>query len=256
MYEKREVLHIATLFANVPDLDAVLSELYTRLGLRPFLRFELEEADYTVPIALVRIGGEHTLELLGRVEGDRPASGLIQMVEIEMPVRERIDLEPAPGMKIVCHPGTNPRIRSFEVSTTMPKEDTAAFIDHLGAIKDNPENPLDLGDVQVQLTSVEGLPVEENPGLFFPGWHRLSVHVPSVLEAYDTMTASGSSLHSLVEPFQVIPGLKEAMLLFPSGLICQITEESLLKMTPSLAIEWVRSKFSGHAMHFKSKEVY
>jgi len=44
-------------------------------------------------------------------------------------------------------------------------------------------------------------------------------------------------------------------LLLPSDLILQITEESLLKMTPSLALEWVKSKFSGHRIRFKTKDM-
>jgi hypothetical protein len=158
-------------------------------------------------------------------------------------------------MKLICHPGEKLRIRAIEVLTSMPKEDAAAIIDHTGATIDEPEGPLDLNGVMVRLVSAEGFPAEEAPSLFFSGWHRLSVHVPSVIEAYDSMAASGSSLQSLVKPFQVMPGLKEAMLAFPSQLILQITEESLLKMTPSLALEWVSSKFSGHRMRFKLKSV-
>ena len=75
------------------------------------------------------------------------------------------------------------------------------------------------------------------------------------MESYDLMAASGSSLQSVVEPFQVMPGLKEAMLVLPSHLILQIAEESRLKMTPSLALERVKSKFSGQHIHFKSKGI-
>ncbi len=252
MYEKEKPLTCNTLFANVPDLDAVLSELYTKLGLKVFLRFELDAPEGITPIALLKIG-EHTLELLGRTEGERPKNGIIQRVELETSIREKSKLEPVPGMKIVARPGNNPGIRSIEVFTTMPKEDTAVFVDYIGATKDSPDRPLDLGGVSMKLIAAEGYPSESVPNLFFPGWHRFSVQVPSVTNAYDIMAASGSSLSGLVEPFQVTPGLKEAMLLSPSGLILQISEESLLKMTPSLALEWVRSKFSGHAIRFKTR---
>lgn len=255
MYEKEKPLMLDTLFANVPDLDAVLSDLYTKLQLRPFLRFELDAPEGITPIALLRLGEHHTLELLGRTEGERPQSGIISDVEIEAPVEETIEIEPVSGMKIRCQPGSTPGIRSVEVLTTMPKEDAAVFIEHTGATMKDPDSPLDLGGVSVQLTTIEGLPSEEAPGLFFPGWHRLSVRVPSVTAAYEMMAASGSSLRSLVLPFQAMPGLREAMLLLPSDLILQITEESLLKMTPSLALEWVKSKFSGHRIRFKTKDM-
>lgn len=253
MYEKIEPLKFTTLFANVPDLDAALSELYTRFKLTPFLRFDLDEPEGITPVALLRMGG-HTLELLGRVEGERPETGIIRCAEIEAPVQGKIESELIPGMKLICFPGTTPRLRAIEVLTAMPKEDAAAFIDYTGATMHEPDSPLDLSGVLVRLISTGGLPDEETPNLFFPGWHRFSVRVPSVIEAYDSMTSSGSSLRSLVEPFQVLPGMKEAMLSFPSQLIFQITEESILKMTPSLALEWVKSKFSGHRIRFKVKD--
>jgi hypothetical protein len=140
------------------------------------------------------------------------------------------------------------------VLTSLPKEDAAAFIDYTGATQDEPEKPLNVCGITIRLLETEGIPSLESPGLFFPGWHRLSVQVSSVSESYDIMAASGSSLQSLVEPFQVMPGLEEAMLLLPSHLILQITEESFLKMSPSIALEWVKSKFSGHGMRFKTTE--
>ena len=254
MYEKEKPLKLTTLFANVPDLDVVLGELFTKLGLRPFLRFELDSTEGITPIALLNIG-EQSLELLGRSEGERPDSGVVTCVELEVPIQERLELEPAPGMKIHCHPGATPGIRSVEVLSSMPKEDAAVFIDYTGAAMDEPERPLKMGNVTVRLIAAESLPSDLPPDLFFPGWHRLGVQVPSVSDSYEMMASSGSSLTGLVEPFQVMPGLKEAMLLSPSGLILQITEESLLKMSPALAVEWVHSKFSGHRMRFKTKEM-
>ena len=251
MYQKDKPLQFTTVFANVPDVDAVLSQLYTKLGLRAFLRFELDASDRVTPIALVKLG-EHTLELLGRVAGERPQNGVIQCVEFEAPVQQMVELEPSPGMKIRCYPGEQQGIRSVEVLTPMLKEDIAVFIDYTGATMENPDSPLLLEGGCIRFIEAEGFPVNQMPGLFFPGWHRLGVQVASVAETYDMMTASGSSLAGLVEPFQVMPGLKEAMLVSPSGLILQITEESLLKMTPSIALEWVRAKFSGHAMRFKA----
>lgn len=253
MYEKMETLKISTIFANVPDLDAVLSVLYTRLKLAPFLRFDLEDAEGSIPVALIRIG-EQTLELLGRVTGERPESGVIHCVELGAPVSEKTEIDLAPETMLRCFPGERFQLRAIEVMTSMPKEDAAAFIDYTGATIADPGSPLDLGGIALRLIDTAGIPLKESPGLFFPGWHRLGVHVASVNESYDLMAASGSSLQSLVEPFQVMPGLKEAMLSLPSRLILQITEESFLKMTPSIAVEWVKSKFSGHRMRFKTTE--
>ncbi|GAK59423.1 hypothetical protein U27_06407 [Candidatus Vecturithrix granuli] len=252
MYEKMEPLKISTVCANIPDLDAVLSVLYTRLKLAPFLRFDLEATEGVTPVAFIRIG-EHTMELLGRIKGERPQSGVIHCVEIEAPGQEKTEIELAPETILRCCPGEQIRLRAIEIMTSLPKEDAAAFIDYTGATMAGPENSLDLCGIAIRLVETEGIPPKELPGLFFPGWHRLSVHVPSVSESYETMSASGSSLESLVEPFQVMPGHKEAMLSLPSHVILQLTEESFLKMTPSLAVEWVKSKFSGHRMRFNTR---
>ncbi len=122
MYEKIEPLKFTTLFANVPDLDAVLGELYSQFRLAPFLRFDLDEREGITPVALIRIG-EHSLGLLGRVEGERPKSGVIHCVEIEAPVKEKSEVELVPGMKMVCYPGKKPHIRAIEILSALPKEE-------------------------------------------------------------------------------------------------------------------------------------
>lgn len=251
MYEKVKRLKLNTVSANVPDLDAVLGELYTKIGLKAFLRFDLDLPQGITPVALLKVG-EHTLELLGRVVGERSVSGVIQCVEIEADVNDEITFEPAPGMMIRCRSGKTPGIHTAEILTTRPKEDAALFIDYAGAFMNGPGRPVTMEGGTIRFVTAEGSPSEQPPGLFFPGWHRLGFHVSSVTDTYDMMAASGSSLSGLVEPFQVMPGLKEAMLLFPSGIIIQIIEESFVKMTPSLTLEWVRSKILGHQMRFKT----
>lgn len=254
MYEKTEPLQFSAVFANVQDLDAVLAELYSQFTLTPFLRFDLEESGETTPIALVRIG-DQMLELLGRVEGNRPESGAIHAVEIEAPVSEKVEHELAPGMKIVAFPGDTPHIKAVEILTSLPKEDAAALIDYTGATRAEPTQPLELSGTAIRLKDVAGLPDQATPGLFFPGWHRFSVSVNSVTESYDFMAASDSSLQKIVEPFQVMPGLKEAMLALPSHVILQITEQSRVKMTPAIALEWLKAKFARQHIHFTSKKI-
>lgn len=250
MHEKNRPLQLDTVFANVSDLDAVLCELYTKLQLRPFLRFEFDSSEGVIPIALIRLG-KHTLELVGRTAGERPESGIIHSVEIEAPVENDVKIEPEPGMKLVCHPGSTFRIRSLKMLTSLPQEETTAFIESTGATMQDPGSPLELNGVHLHFVAKEGLPSEKAPGFFFPGWHRLSVRVSSVTDTYEMMAARDSHLRSFIRPFQVMPGLREAMLLSSSGLMVQITEGSLLNMTPALTLEWVRSKFSEYAIRFK-----
>lgn len=61
-------LELESLIANVPDIEAALQEPTSRIGLRPFLRFDLGETQTSIPAALLNVGTV-SLELLGHVEG-------------------------------------------------------------------------------------------------------------------------------------------------------------------------------------------
>lgn len=88
-------MEIDTLYVNTADIDATLAKIEGSLGLKPFLRFELVQKDGSIPIAIVELDNG-TLEMLGRTEGSRPASGVICRVEMEARVPQRVDLELAP----------------------------------------------------------------------------------------------------------------------------------------------------------------
>jgi hypothetical protein len=245
-------MEIDSLMANVPDLDFVLVELSSRMRLRPFLRFQLVETGRSIPVALLNVG-ETSIELLGRVEGNRPEAGTIDKVEIGIPVQQADEFEIASGMRLACVPAPKPHLRSVEILTQTPERDEAALVGCLGATAVEKERTVDLGGTTVRLVRVARHHVDEEPGLAYPGWHRMGVKVASVSEAHKCMIEWG--LRTLVEPYQVMPGLTESMMLLPSGLIVQPTEEHLWKMMPILALEWMRSKISGRPIMFKTKRI-
>ena len=245
-------MEIDSLMANVPDLDLVLAELSSRTRLRPFLRFQLVETGRSMPVALLNVG-ETSIELLGRVEGNRPEDGTISKVEIGIPVQQADEFEIASGMRLACVPAPKPHLRSVEILTQTPERDEAALVGCLGATTVEKERSLSLGPTTIRLVRAAGHHVQEEPGLAYPGWHRMGVKVASVSEAHKRMIDWG--LRTLVEPYQVMPGLAESMLLLPSGLIVQPTEEHLWKMMPVLALEWMRSKISGRPITFKTKRI-
>jgi len=243
---------IGSLMANVPDLDSALAELRSRTRLRPFLRFELVECGRSIPVALLNVG-ETSIELLGRVEGNRPEAGTISKVEIGIPVQQHDEFEIASGMKLACVSAPKPRLRSVEILTQTPHRDEAAFVECLGATTVEKERSLNFGPITIRLVRAAGHHRHEETGLAYPGWHRIGVKVTSASEAHKRMNEWG--LRTLVEPYQVMPGLTEAMVLLPSGLVVQPTEEHLWKMMPILALEWMRSKISQRPIMFKIRRI-
>jgi len=167
-------MEIDSLMANVPDLDFVLAELRSRMSLRPFLRFELVETGRSIPVALLNVG-ETSIELLGRVEGNRPEDGTIDKVEIGIPVQQADEFEIASGMKLASVPTLKPHLRSVEILTQTPDRDEAALVGCLGATTVEKERSLNLGPTTIRLVRAAGRHMQEEPGLAYPGWHRIGV---------------------------------------------------------------------------------
>ncbi|MBS7622189.1 hypothetical protein KEJ39_00735 [Candidatus Bathyarchaeota archaeon] len=245
-------MEIDSLIANVPDIEAALRELASRIGLRPFLRFDLAEAQTSIPVALLNVG-KVSLELLGHVEGERPESGVLSSVEIDAPGLDEMTFNPAPEMNIVCHPAKTPRVRSVQITSLRPSEDERLLLEQLGAVSTEAKGRVKLGSVELRLVAADPTPRQQLPSLHFRGWHRFSVKVPSVTIVHRQLIYSG--LGSLRKPFRVMPGLSESMVTLPSGAILQLTQQELWKMMPMLAVEWTKSRLLQRPMRFKIKPV-
>jgi hypothetical protein len=231
---------IDTLFVNAADVERVSAGVKDHLGLAPFLSFELIVRDGApVPIIIFQLDGG-ALEILGRAEGPRPASGVISCVEMEAPISGRVEIELAPNAPLVCHPGPKPRFRAVHVETHRSEEEARL----LGATAQ--DGHLWLGDVELRLNEHPGADTVPTP--HFPGWHRLSSNVKDLGRANHDLLASGFQV--LVPPFRVLPGLDEAMLHTPSGLIVQITRERLWRMLPAIAREWLTARLAHRPMRF------
>jgi len=245
-------LRIDSLIANVPDIQVALREFASRIGLRPFLRFDLAEPQTLVPVAILNVG-TISFELLGYLEGERPQSGVLSSVEIDAPIHEEMTFSPAPEMNIVCHPAKTPRVRSVEIVSHKPFEDERALLEQLGATRTETKGRVKLGSVEVRLVAADIVPSQQLPSLHFRGWHRVSVGVPSVTIVHRQLMDSG--FRALQNPFQVTPGLSESMVTLPSGVILQLTEQELWKMIPVLAVEWMKSRLFGRSMRFEIKPI-
>jgi hypothetical protein len=231
---------IDTLFLNTADVERAVASVKQHLGLAPFLSFELIVRNgSSVPISIFQLEGG-SLEILGRAEGARPASGVISFVEMATPIAGRVEIELAPNAPLVCHPGPKPRFHVVHVETHRSEEDARL----LGARTQ--DGQMRLGDVELRLIDRPGADTVPTP--YFPGWHRLSSKVQDLDRSKQDLLASGFEV--LVPSFRVMPGLDEAMLHTPSGLIVQITRERLWRMLPSIAREWLTARLAHRPMRF------
>lgn len=243
--------YLDSVYINVPDLKTALDVLRARLGLKPMLQFELVEHEHVVPIALIPIGA-HTLEVLGRVAGERPAAGIIQRVEIELPIAELTRLELIAGSELIAHPASKPDLRAITIRTPQAEADWARLIQLLGEDQPQCAEVSRFGPLHFESCLIDQLPSSSLPGLAFAGWHRLSFKVPSLLTTYRTLVAQG--WQTAAPPLQVLPGLSEAMFHLPSGLLIQITEEHVGTMLPVLAWQWVKSRFTRKPIQFHARQ--
>ncbi len=242
--------HLDSVYINVPDLKITLDLLRARLGLKPMLQFELVDGEHVTPIALIPIG-DHTLEVLGRVAGERPAAGIIQRVEIELPIVEQVSLDLIAGSQLIAHPASKPDLRAVKIRTSQLEADQAMLAQLLGDIPPQPGNLLYFDRVNIEWCGADQLSSSDIPGLAFAGWHRLSFKVPSLPTTYNSLAAQG--WRTAVPPLRVLPGLSEAMFYLPSGLLIQITEEHVGTMLPVLAWQWVKSRFTQKPIQFHAR---
>jgi catechol 2,3-dioxygenase-like lactoylglutathione lyase family enzyme len=240
-----------SIYINVPDLKAALIVFHARLGLKPMLQFELVEHEHVVPIALIPIG-HHTLEVLGRVTDERPAAGIIQCVEIDLPIAEVTCLELVAGSELIAHPASKPDLRAIKICTPQVEADQARLAQLLGAGQSQHNGVSHFERLHFESCPTDRLSSSSLPGLAFAGWHRLSFKVPSLSATYHSLVAQG--WQTAAPPFRVLPGLSEAMFYLPSGLLIQITEEHVGTMLPVLAWQWIKSRFTRKPIQFHARQ--
>jgi hypothetical protein len=91
----------------------------------------------------------------------------------------------------------------------------------------------------------------QDPGQRLPGWHRISLACQDLEGAVAALLEAGAGVE--VPPYQVLPGLREAMLRSPSGLIIQPVVQQLWKMLPVFGFRALAAKLSGDPVRFAAE---
>lgn len=228
-----------SVIANVYNLDQVLAVLKERLNLSPFLTNTITiEQDKKVRMALVSLSNGD-FEFIECAEQPRPAQMCaFTEIHIECPmVQEETCIELEEGLSVWAFPGAKPMITMITAHSTQPAADTEVL---LHFCDNSCEHPLpDDGKEFV----IEGIKIHfisqgtvGNPSPLLEdfssihGWHRFSLKVHQLEPAVDLLEKAGA--RTIVPIFAVMPGLREAILTLPSGLIIQPVEQKLLKMMP------------------------
>ncbi|MCE7743456.1 MAG: VOC family protein [Candidatus Heimdallarchaeota archaeon] len=72
-----------------------------------------------------------------------------------------------------------------------------------------------------------------------PGWRRIAVACSDLDETYSHMLKNGA--RTILPPTKIISGLKEAMVVTPSGLVIQPVKQQLWKLIPYMGLRWIKS---------------
>jgi hypothetical protein len=248
---------VDSLAGNVQDLAGVLEALRELAGLKPFLRFELELAHGVVPVAQVMCG-DVSLEFLEHARGRRPAGAShIALVVVEVPGREPAERELEPGLWLAVRPGPETRVAEVEVRSSAVTEDLNVLRACGGTVTE--EGVLTLGEassqgsargVRVRFAPAPGAEPLPDPEQCLPGWHRMGLAHPRLEEAMAALTRAGAEV--AVPPYRVLPGLREAMLHLPSGLVVQPVEQKLWQMLPVVAVKGLAARLTGRPLRFKT----
>lgn len=235
---------------NVHDLASVLKAVRDLAGLKPFFRFELELEHGAVPVVLIMCG-DVSLEFLEHARGSRPAGAShIARVVLEVPDREPAERELEPGLWLAVRPGPKARVAEVEVRSSAVDEDLDVLQACGGTVME--KGLLTLGEVRVRFLPAPGAEPVPDPEQQLPGWHRIGLAHPRLGEAVAALAEVGVEME--VPPFQVMPGLCEAMLRLPSGLVVQPVEQKLWKMLLVVGVRALAARLAGQPLRFKTKE--
>lgn len=236
---------------NVHDLASVLAAVRDLAGLKSFLRFELELEHRVVPVVLIMCG-DVMLEFLEYAWGSRPAGAShIARVVLEVPDCEPAERELEPGLWLAVRPGTKACVAEVGVRSSAVAEDLDVLQACGGTMIE--KGVLTLGEVQVRFLPAPGAEPVPDPEQRLPGWHRIGLAHPRLEEATVALAEAGAEV--MVPPYQVLPGLREAMLRLPSGLVVQPVEQKLWKMLPVVGARSLAARLAGRPLRFKTREV-
>jgi hypothetical protein len=244
---------------NVHDLPGVLEAVRDMAGLKPFFRFELELDHGAVPVVLMMCG-DVMLEFLEHAEGNRPdGASHIANVVLEVPDCEPMERELEPGLWLAVRPGPRVRVTEVAVRSGAVHEDLDVLRACGGAVTG--EGVLMLGEassqgsaqgVQIRFLPAPGAELAPDPEQRLAGWHRIGLACKCLDVAVSALAQGGGQIE--VPPYQVLPGLREAMLRLPSGLVVQPVEQKLWKMLLAVGVQALAAKVAGHPLRFKTKE--
>jgi len=231
-------LFIDSVIANVYDLDQVCEKLFQRFGLKPFMRMNVPIKNETVPMALFNIG-KTTLEFLqyAQTPADPQHSG-IESVCIVYPVEKPFIFDLEKGLTLEVQPADQPGLKTITLRSTAYAADTAAMTALGGNLKS--ETNCTLGNIDLVFKPIAN-PVKTNPNQASDpsrnaGWRRFSLKGETINDMLRRLENIGCRV---VEPvFQVMPGLEEAFVLLPSGVMMQPVQENMVKLLASTA--WIK----------------
>jgi hypothetical protein len=82
-----------------------------------------------------------------------------------------------------------------------------------------------------------------------PGWHRIGLACRRLEHAVTALSQAGAEV--VVPRYQMLPGLREAMFILPSGLVIQPVEQTLWKMLPFTVGKGLIARLTDRPIRFR-----
>jgi hypothetical protein len=191
------------------------------------------------------------LEFLEHARDGRPdEASHIARVVLEAPDREPVERELEPGLWLAVRAGPRTRVAEIEVRSRAVKQDLGVLHVCGGTVPQ--DRALSLGEVLLRFGPESGAELPPDPEQRLAGWHRIGLACPQLEDAVTALARAGGQIE--IPPYQVMPGLREAMLRLPSGLVVQPVEQKLWKMLPVVGVQALAAKVAGRSLRFKTTE--
>jgi hypothetical protein len=253
-----------SIVGNINNLEVALKRIYELLKLKPFVRFELLiSKSIVIPVVLINCG-KYTIELL-EFSDIEILSGIscIDKVIFESPYDDFGSFELSTNLKIEIRKNSEikkPKIIELKLKSINIEIDRDFLINQCGFNSNNHEDILEFSGIRFVLKNTQHRLLENqivkslrDTAHNVAGWHRISLACIDVEVATNHLLEGGAKL--LEAPYKVLPGLRESMVVLPSGLVMQPMIQQLWKMIPIMLMRGLIAKFTSHYMRFYVTEV-
>jgi hypothetical protein len=228
---------IDSVIANVYNLDEVLTVLNEQLHLKPFYQSTINLRNHVkARMALISLLNAD-LEFIECAEHPKSEhlSAITEVHILSPALLDETHLELEAGLRLRIIPGVKTTLRAIETQSNQSAADSDVLLHVCSNCCESPlpdgGKTFKLNDVSINFQQImfpdSCIPQPEKSSAIH-GWQRIAFKFEKLEDSVALLEKAGAT--TVVPIFQVMPGLREAMMGLPSGIMIQPVEQNLLKM--------------------------